>query len=67
VSEQSSSGFHIVAKDATSSGRFSWRIVAKRKDIAAPRFEAVTIPREPTLPSIPDVPAAPPPPVVTTR
>jgi hypothetical protein len=59
VSERSSNSFRIVAKDATSSGRFSWRIVAKRKDIAAPRFEAVTIPPEPTLPPIPDVPAAP--------
>jgi hypothetical protein len=58
VSEQSASGFHVVAKDVISSGRFSWRIVAKRKDIAAPRFEVVTVPPEPTLPSIPDVPAA---------
>jgi len=27
--------------------------VAKRKDIAAPRFETVEIPKEPTLPRVP--------------
>jgi hypothetical protein len=67
VSEQSSSSFRVVAKDSMSSGRFSWRIVAKRKDIVGPRFEAVTIPPEPTLPSIPDVPAATLPPRLVSR
>jgi hypothetical protein len=67
VSEQSLIGFRVVAKDALSLRRFSWRVVAKRKDIAAPRFQAVTIPPAPTLPSIPDVPAAPPRPVMATR
>jgi hypothetical protein len=33
------------------SGEFSWRIVAKRKDIKGERFEKVTIPQEPPLPS----------------
>jgi hypothetical protein len=61
VSDQSASAFHVVAEDAMSLGRFSWRIVAKRKDIAAPRFETVTVPPEPTLPSIPDIPTAKPP------
>jgi hypothetical protein len=32
------------------SGAFSWRIVAKRKDIKGERFARVTIPPEPTLP-----------------
>ena len=32
------------------SGTFSWRIVAKRKDIKGERFARVTIPPEPTLP-----------------
>ena len=34
-------------------GTFSWRVVAKRKDIAAPRFETVEIPKAPTLPDVP--------------
>jgi hypothetical protein len=34
-------------------GTFSWRVVAKRRDIAAPRFETVEIPKEPTLPPVP--------------
>jgi hypothetical protein len=57
VSAQSLLGFRVEAGDSTSQARFSWRIVAKRKDLAAPRFEAVTIPPEPTLPPIPDVPS----------
>jgi len=38
-------------------GTFSWRVVAKRKDIPAPRFETVEIPPEPVLPNIPEPPA----------
>jgi len=37
------------------SGDFSWRIVAKRRDIPGPRLETVSIPSEPALPSIPDL------------
>jgi hypothetical protein len=63
VSEQTPLGFTVQAKDATASGRFSWRVVAKRKDIAAPRFETVEVPREPQLPNVPEshpaVPAVP--------
>jgi hypothetical protein len=54
VSEQPS-GFHVRAKDAASSNRFSWRVLTKRKDIAGPQFEPVTTPPEPTLPPVPDV------------
>jgi hypothetical protein len=67
VSERTPQGFRVSSREESRGGSFSWRVVAKRKDIAAPRFEAVTVPREPTLPSIPDVPAAPPPPMVTMR
>ena len=35
-------------------GEFSWRVVAKRKDITGQRLEPVTIPSEPTLPPVPD-------------
>jgi hypothetical protein len=62
VSERSRDGFRVQAKNVTSQGRFSWRVVAKRKDIAAPRFETVEIPTEPVLPSIPERSAAPVPP-----
>jgi hypothetical protein len=50
VSERTPSGFRVHAKNADASGEFSWRVVAKRKDIAGPRLEPVTIPPEPTLP-----------------
>jgi hypothetical protein len=64
VTDQTSTGFTVAAIAASSlntapaatvSGTFSWRVVAKRKDIAGPRLEPVTIPREPTLPPVPDV------------
>jgi hypothetical protein len=54
VAEQTPTGFRVETKDPRSATRFSWRIVAKRKDIAAPRFESVSVPPEPVLPSIPE-------------
>jgi hypothetical protein len=59
VTERSANGFLVKAKDDASSGAFSWRVVAKRKDIPAPRFETVTVPHEPVLPSLPEAPVAP--------
>jgi len=59
VRERTPAGFRVEAKDDTSSGAFSWRVVAKRKDIPAPRFETVTVPHEPVLPSLPEAPVAP--------
>jgi hypothetical protein len=59
VSERSANGFLVKANDDSSSGAFSWRVVAKRKDISAPRFETVTVPSEPVLPSLPEAPVAP--------
>jgi hypothetical protein len=43
------------ATGANASGSFSWRIVARRRDIKGERFERVTIPTAPVLPD----PAAP--------
>jgi hypothetical protein len=59
VCERTSSGFQVRATSGTGSGSFSWRVVAKRKDIPAPRFETVTVPHEPVLPPLPDEPVAP--------
>jgi hypothetical protein len=59
VCERTSSGFQVRATSGTGSGAFSWRVVAKRKDIPAPRFETVTVPHEPALPPLPDEPVAP--------
>jgi hypothetical protein len=41
VANQTPEGFTVQAKDTTASGRFSWRVVAKRKDIRASRLEHV--------------------------
>jgi len=51
VTNQTPAGFTVLAQDRTASGRFSWRVVAKRKDVAAARFETVPIPSEPELPT----------------
>jgi hypothetical protein len=49
-------------------GTFSWRVVAKRKDIKGERLAPVTIPPEPTLPPpVPDMSAPPPPPAPHMR
>ena len=53
VSKRTTDGFTVKAARGAGDGRFSWRVVAKRKDIAAARFERVDIPAEPELPSIP--------------
>jgi hypothetical protein len=51
VTEMTPTGFTVQAKDGDGDQRFSWRVVAKRKDIAAERLARVTIPPEPTLPA----------------
>ena len=48
-------------QDVDLNGAFSWRVVAKRKDIKGDRLETVTIPPEPTLPPVPDIPTPTPP------
>jgi hypothetical protein len=51
VSERTPCGFRIVARDRTSGAQFSWRVVAKRKDVAAARLARVSIPPAPDMPS----------------
>jgi hypothetical protein len=53
VGEQTPVGFTVQAKNPTAIGRFSWRVVARRKDIKTPRFEVVAVPSEPALPPVP--------------
>jgi hypothetical protein len=53
VCDRTSEDFRVRATAGDVDGTFSWRVVAKRKDIIAPRFEPVVIPSAPTLPSIP--------------
>jgi hypothetical protein len=56
VADRRSTGFRVEAKNGSGDGQFSWRVVAKRKDITAERLAAVTIPSEPPLPPSPKVP-----------
>jgi hypothetical protein len=58
VTERTPDGFRVDTQNVTSDVAFSWRIVAKRRDIPAPRLERVTIPSEPTLPPVPEMPHA---------
>jgi hypothetical protein len=57
VTDQTATGFRVQAKDDAATGRFGWRIVARRKDIRGDRLAPVTIPPEPTLPPVPDLPS----------
>ena len=43
------------AKESELDASFSWRIVARRKDIAGDRLETVEVPKEPRLPGIPAI------------
>jgi hypothetical protein len=62
VCDRTPSGFRVQAKDAVSCGCFSWRVVAKRKDIAGPRLETVEVPPKLLLPTIQEPQAAAEPP-----
>jgi hypothetical protein len=50
------SGFRVRAREPQATSQFSWRVVAKRRDIAGPRFEAVNVPSAPTLPDVVQAP-----------
>ena len=63
VEEQGPSGFVVRAEAAppaagerSSSGSFSWRVVARRKDIESARFASVSIPPRPHCPDLPPAP-----------
>ncbi len=53
VCNPTSEGFRVQSADADGEGTFSWRVVAKRKDIAGTRLERVEIPKEPAVPGVP--------------
>jgi hypothetical protein len=53
VSDRSPDGFRVRGSEGAE-GTFSWRVVARRKDIAGARLERVEIPKEPALPDVPD-------------
>ena len=53
VTDRTPCGFRVRAKTGEASGTFSWRLVAKRRDIAGERFATVTAPPEPQLPAPP--------------
>jgi hypothetical protein len=53
VTQQTPQGFRVKAKNDEGSGTFSWRIVAKRKDIVGERLAPVTLPPEPVMPTPP--------------
>jgi hypothetical protein len=55
VSARTADGFRVTASSGAGDGTFSWRVVAKRKDIEGPRLERVATPAEPALPQVPVV------------
>jgi len=52
VAQQTSGGFTVRAREAAANARFSWRVVARRKDIDATRFQTVTVPPQPVVPRL---------------
>ncbi len=46
VTKRTGTGFVVQAKGSKANGMFSYRVVAKRNDILAPRFEEVALPKE---------------------
>ncbi len=62
VSSRTPLGFEVRAKDSpTAGGRFGYRVVARRKDVVAPRMERVSAPRAPGRPAPATAPTPPPP------
>ena len=53
VCDRTGEGFRVTSTAGDVEGTFSWRVVAKRRDIAGARLERVDIPAEPTLPDVP--------------
>ena len=54
VADRTVNGFRVRATGGTGCGTFSWRVVAKRKDIAGERLAPVAVPAAPVLPTQPD-------------
>ncbi len=53
VTERGPARFSVEARHAGATGRFSWRIVAKRRDVTCGRLAPVSIPAAPSCPGIP--------------
>jgi hypothetical protein len=54
VSDHRREGFEVRARGGSSCASFSWRVVARRRDVACPRLATVEIPPEPQLPNVPE-------------
>jgi hypothetical protein len=55
IAQRTPTGFTVEEHDAgTSDIAFAWRLVAKRKDVDAPRLAKVTLPAEPPHPTRPE-------------
>jgi hypothetical protein len=68
VSNRTPSSFSVHEQQGgTSNVSFSYRVIAKRKDIEGARLEHVEEPLMPTLPKLPTPPAAPPTPAMRPR
>lgn len=52
VGERTAEGFRVNAA-SEGGGTFSWRVLARRKDIPGVRFERVEVPKEPSPPPVP--------------
>ena len=52
VGARTDCGFRITAKNEASSAQFSWRVVARRKDVSAERLAQVSIPVAPPSPPV---------------
>jgi hypothetical protein len=59
VTDRTVNGFRVRASGGTGCGTFSWRVVAKRKDIAGERLAPIAVPAEPVLPTQPDISGSP--------
>jgi hypothetical protein len=46
VTNRTNTGFEVHAKNSVSRAEFSYRVVARRKDVAPARLEKVTLPTE---------------------
>ena len=53
VTQRTATGFRVEARDKDSRVTFSWRVMARRKDIPGERFAKVEIPTAPELPGVP--------------
>jgi hypothetical protein len=54
VADHRPDGFTVRARGGSSCASFSWRVVARRRDVDGPRLAAVAIPPAPQLPDVPD-------------